>query len=157
MKADGSNARPISAEDSQGIDPTWSPDGDQVAFASNRGGSTQLYTINSDGTKVHQVTRGIKGMGGRSSWSPDGELLAFYAGPDGDRNIYTIGVDGKNLTQLTTGGDNLGPSFSPDGEWIAFTSFRDGNNEIYVMRSDGTEQTRMTGDSRSDWQPRWGQ
>lgn len=95
-------------------------------------------------------------MGGRVSWSPDGELLAFYAGPNGDRNIYIIDVDGKNLTQLTNGGDNLGPSFSPDGEWIAFTSFRDGNNEIYVMRTDGSEQTRMTGDSRPDWQPRWG-
>jgi tol-pal system beta propeller repeat protein TolB len=153
MNADGSDPHPITFKDD--IDPTWSPDGSMIAFASNRSGQRQLYVANANGKKVNQVTD-LNNMGGRSSWSPDGTKLVFYRGPVGDRNIYVINIDGSGLERLTNGGDNLGPSWSPDGQWIAFTSFRDGNNEIYIVRPDGSNEIRMTNNFISDWQPRWG-
>jgi Tol biopolymer transport system component len=153
MKPDGDNPRPLTFRDD--IDPTWSPDGSMIAFASSRNGERQLYVANADGSNVRQVTD-LNNMGGRSTWSPDGTRLAFYRGPFEDRNIYIINIDGTGLVRLTDGGDNLGPSWSPDGNWIAFTSFRDGNNEIYIIRPDGTGLTRLTNTSISDWQPRWG-
>jgi tol-pal system beta propeller repeat protein TolB len=153
MKPDGDNPHRISDRDD--IDPTWSPDGSMIAFASSRVGDRQLFVMNADGSNVQQVTN-LDNMGGRSTWSPDGTKLAFYRGPAGDHNIYVINVDGTGLVQLTNGGDNLGPSWSPDGNWIAFTSFRDGNNEIYVIHPDGTGVTRVTNNPISDWQPRWG-
>ena len=153
MNLDGSDPRPITFKDD--IDPTWSPDGSMIAFASNRSGQRQLYTANANGKNVNQVTD-LNNMGGRSSWSPDGTKLAFYRGPEGDHNIYIINIDGTGLQRLTNGGDNLGPSWSPDGNWIAFTSFRDGNNEIYIVRPDGSRETRLTNSPISDWQPRWG-
>lgn len=153
MKPDGDNPRPLTDRDD--IDPTWSPDGSMIAFASSRNGQRQLFVMNSDGSNIRQVTN-LNNMGGRSTWSPDGTRLAFYRGPAGDHNIYIINVDGTGLVQLTNGGDNLGPSWSPDGNWIAFTSFRDGNNEIYLIHPDGTGLTRLTNNSISDWQPRWG-
>ncbi|MEW6086350.1 MAG: DUF5050 domain-containing protein [Chloroflexota bacterium] len=153
MKPDGENPRPLTNRDD--IDPTWSPDGSMIAFASSRKGQRQLFVMNADGSNIQQVTD-LNNMGGRSTWSPDGTRLAFYRGPFGDRNIYIINVDGTGLVQLTNGGDNLGPSWSPDGNWITFTSFRDGNNEIYIIHPDGTGLTRLTDNSISDWQPRWG-
>lgn len=153
MKPDGKNPHPITNKDD--IDPTWSPDGSMIAFASSRAGDRQLFVMNTDGSDIRQVTD-MKNMGGRSTWSPDGTRLAFYRGPFGDRNIYIINVDGTGLVRLTNGGDNLGPSWSPDGNWIAFTSFRDGNNEIYIIHPDGTGLTRLTENTISDWQPRWG-
>jgi tol-pal system beta propeller repeat protein TolB len=153
MKPDGKNPHPITNKDD--IDPTWSPDGSKIAFASSRSGARQLFVMNADGSNITQVTN-LSNMGGRSTWSPDGTRLAFYRGPAGDHNIFIINVDGNGLVQLTDGGDNLGPSWSPDGNWIAFTSFRDGNNEIYVIHPDGTGLTRLTVNSISDWQPRWG-
>ncbi|MBI3152527.1 MAG: PD40 domain-containing protein [Chloroflexi bacterium] len=153
MKPDGSNPHAITFSDD--IDPTWSPDGSMIAFASSRTGTRQLFVMNADGSNIRQVTD-LKDMGGRSSWSPDGTKLAFYAGPAGDHDLYIINVDGTNLVQITDGGDNLGPSWSPDGNWIAFASFRDGNNEIYIIHPDGTGVTRLTSDPISDWQPRWG-
>ena len=108
----------------------------RIAFASKRDGSVQLYTINANGENLRRVTRGVSGIGGRSSIGRRmGIRWFFMPGPPGDRDIYLIGVDGKGLRQMTDGGDNLGPSFSPDGQWIAFTSYRDGNNEIYIMRT----------------------
>lgn len=153
MNPDGSDPRAITFKDD--IDPTWSPDGSKIAFASNRSGQRQLYVANANGKQVEQVTD-LNNMGGRSTWSPDGTKLAFYRGPEGDHDIYVIDVDGSGLQRLTNGGDNLGPSWSPDGEWIAFTSFRDGNNEIYIVRPDGSRETRLTNNFISDWQPRWG-
>jgi len=153
MKPDGKNPHPITYRDD--IDPTWSPDGSMIAFASSRLGARQLFIMNADGSNVTQVTD-LKEMGGRSAWSPDGTRLAFYRGPAGDHDIYVINTDRTGLERLTDGGDNLGPSWSPDGNWITFTSFRDGNNEIYVMHPDGTRLTRLTNTSISDWQPRWG-
>lgn len=153
MKPDGDNPRPLTNRDD--IDPTWSPDGSMIAFASSRSGQRQLFVMNADGSNIRQVTD-LNNMGGRSTWSPNGTQLAFYRGPAGDHNIYIINIDGTGLTQLTNGGDNLGPSWSPDGNWIAFTSFRDGNNEIYIIHPDGTGLTRLTNNSISDWQPRWG-
>ena len=153
MKPDGENPRPLTFRDD--IDPTWSPDGSMIAFASSRNGQRQLYVMDADGSNIRQVTD-LNDMGGRSTWSPDGTQLAFYRGPAGDHNIYIINIDGTGLVQLTNGGDNLGPSWSPDGNWIAFTSFHDGNNEIYIIRPDGTGLTRLTNTNISDWKPRWG-
>lgn len=153
MRLDGKN--PHALTDRDDIDPTWSPDGAMIAFASSRAGDRQLFVMNADGTNIRQVTN-LDAMGGRSSFSPDGLRLAFYRGPAGDHNIYVINTDGTGLVQLTDGGDNLGPSWSPDGNWIAFTSFRDGNNEIYSIHPDGTGLTRLTNSPISDWQPRWG-
>jgi tol-pal system beta propeller repeat protein TolB len=153
MRADGNNPHPLTTRDD--IDPTWSPDGSMIAFASNRSGNRQLYVMNYDGSDIRQVTD-LNNLGGRSTWSPDGTKLAFYRGPAGDRNIFIVNVDGSGVTRLTSGGDNLGPSWSPDGNWIAFTSFRDGNNEIYIIHPDGTGLTRLTDSPISDWQPRWG-
>lgn len=153
IKPNGDN--PHSLTDRDDIDPTWSPDGSMIAFASSRAGMRQLFVMNADGSNIRQVTN-LDNMGGRSTWSPDGTRLAFYRGPAGDHNIYIINIDGTGLVQLTNGGDNLGPSWSPDGNWIAFTSFRDGNNEIYLIHPDGTNITRLTDSPISDWQPRWG-
>jgi tol-pal system beta propeller repeat protein TolB len=153
IKPNGNAPRAITTKND--IDPTWSPDGSMIAFASSRQGKRQLFVMNADGSKIRQVTN-LEDMGGRSTWSADGKKLAFYAGPAGDHNIYTINIDGTGLAQLTHSGDNLGPSWSPDGNWIAFTSFRDGNNEIYIMRPDGTNPTRLTNNLTSEWQPRWG-
>jgi tol-pal system beta propeller repeat protein TolB len=153
MDANGENPRAITFRDD--IDPTWSPDGSMIAFASSRSGKRQLYVMNANGKNVRQVTD-LNNMGGRSTWSPDGTKLAFYRGVTGDHDIYVINVDGTGMERLTNGGDNLGPSWSPDGEWIAFTSFRDGNNEIYIVHLDGRGETRLTNSPISDWQPRWG-
>ena len=153
MRPDGKNPHAITNRDD--IDPTWSPNGAMIAFASSRDGRRQLFVMDKDGSEVRQVTD-LSDMGGRSTWSPDGTKLAFYRGPAGDHDIYVINIDGTGLQRLTDGGDNLGPTWSPDGNWIAFTSFRDGNNEIYIMHPDGSGVRRLTNSSTSDWQPRWG-
>ena len=159
MNRDGNELIVLTDFDANSVDAVWSPDGQQIAFASDmgtNGGGMAHYIINIDGSDLRKITTDVKQIGGRSDWSPDGRWLTFYAGPDDDRDIYIVAIDGSAIYQLTDGGGNLAPSFSPDGDWITFTSYRDGDAEIFIMRLDGSELRQLTFNGYPDWQPRWG-
>jgi dipeptidyl aminopeptidase/acylaminoacyl peptidase len=144
-----------------GWDPTWSPDGKQILFASGPEGDVQLFIVNRNGRGLHQVTN-LPAIRGRSDWSPDGQWVVTYSGPAWNRELYIMNADGSNVRQLTpSGGNSQGPSFSPDGKWVAFTAYFDryGDDhgcEIYVIRTDGTDLRRLTNNDYCDYQPRWG-
>ena len=162
MNRDGSNPHQIySSPNGDALDPTWSPDGTRVLFASGIGDNTkQLYTIASTGTDLQIVSNEFTTRG-RSDWSPLGHKIASYTGGPWQREIYMMNTDGSELQQVISDGSPLAPSFSPDGGWIAFTGyldhFREANGcEIYILRlSDNTLQ-RLTDNDYCDYQPRWG-
>jgi len=144
-----------------GWDPTWSPDGKQILFASSSQGAVQLFVVNQSGKGLRQVTN-LPAIRGRSDWSTDGQLITTYSGPSWNREIYVMNADGSNVRQLTpTGGNSQGPSFSPDGQWVTFTAYFDkyGDDhgcEIYIIRIDGSNLRRLTNNDYCDYQPRWG-
>ena len=143
-----------------GWDPTWSPDGTQILFASDMGGAVQLYTVKVAGSDAHRITD-LPAIRGRSDWSPLG-MITTYSGAAWHREIYIMQADGSGVRQVTpSGGNSQGPSFSPDGLWIAFTAYFDHLNdihgcEIYIIRTDGTDLRRLTDNEYCDYQPRWG-
>jgi Tol biopolymer transport system component len=145
-----------------GWDPTWSPDGGQILFASyDQNKAIQLFTVNLDGTHLRQITQ-MKNLRGRSDWSPDGKWAVTYSGEPWGRELFTLPIDGGEPRQLSpTGGNSQGPSISPDGKWVVFTAYfgdigNDDGCEIYIIRTDGTQLTRLTENTFCDWQPRWG-
>ena len=144
-----------------GWDPTWSPDGNVILFASDRDGAVQLFTVGTDGSKLHRVTN-LPAIRGRSDWSPDGQYIVTYSGESWHRELYIMNADGSNVRQLTpSGGNSQGPSFSPDGRWVVFTAYfanygDDHGCEIYIIRIDGTDLRRLTNNDYCDYQPRWG-
>lgn len=144
-----------------GWDPTWSPDGRQVLFASDARGSVQLYAVRLDGRELRAISN-LPAIRGRNDWSPDGNSIVTYSGPAWGRELFIMNADGSNVRQLTpSGGNSQGPSFSPDGKWVAFTAYFDNYGddhgcEIYVIRVDGTDLRRLTNNTYCDYQPRWG-
>jgi TolB protein len=159
MDRDGSHPSRVFKGD--GWDPSWSPDGKQILFASDRDGATQLYVGNADGSQVHKVSD-LPSIRGRSDWSPQ-NLIATYSGDAWAREVFVMDLDGSNKHRVSPkGGNSQGPSFSPDGQWIAFTAYYDhfsdiNGCEIYIMRSDGSDLRRLTDNDYCDYQPRWGQ
>ena len=145
----------------QGWDPTWSPDGKRILFASDSRGLVQLYTVKLDGKNLTAITN-LPAIRGRSDWSADGNYIVTYSGPAWNRELFLMNADGSASHQLTpSGGNSQGPSFSPDGKWVAFTAYFDkyGDDhgcEIYVIRIDGTDLRRLTNNDYCDYQPRWG-
>jgi TolB protein len=144
-----------------GWDTTWSPDGKRILFASDRDGTTQLYTVNLQGRQLTRITN-LPAIRGRSDWSPDGRYIVTYSGEAWNREVYIMDADGSNARQLTpSGGNSQGPAFSPDGQWVVFTAYFDhpGDDhgcEIYIIRIDGSDLRRLTNNDYCDYQPRWG-
>lgn len=147
---------------SPGWDPTWSPDGTQILFASyDQSNAIQLFVVNQDGSGITQVTQ-MPRLRGRSDWSQQGNWAVTYSGEPWGRELFIVPMNGDDPYQLTpSGGNSQGPSISPDGRWVVFTAYygdigNDDGCEIYKIRTDGTQLTRLTENEYCDWQPRWG-
>jgi WD40-like Beta Propeller Repeat len=127
----------------------------KIAFHSNRGGDSDIFTMNANGTTLVNVSN-HPALEFEPAWSPDGTRIAFTSDRDGDTEIYVMNADGTGQTRLTNspGIDDLA-AWSPDGTKIAFRSQRDGDGEIYVMNADGTGVTRLTNSLYSDTFPSW--
>jgi TolB protein len=158
MDRDGSNPRRVFQGD--GWDPTWSPDGRKILFASDRDGPIELYIGDADGGNVYKISS-LPSVRGRSDWSSQ-DLISTYSGDAWAREIYVMNADGSNARRVSPkGGNGQGPSFSPDGGWIAFTAYYDNFEdingcEIYKVRLDGSGIARLTNNDYCDYQPRWG-
>ena len=160
----------LTDNDDDDWDPAWSPDGQRIAFVSNRDeradqripfgpnldGDNDISVMNADGSGVTQLTQNDDVLDWQPAWSPDGQRIAFVSDRDGDSEIYVMNADGSDVTQLSQNGRWDGdPAWSPDGQRIAFVSDRDGDSEIYVMNADGSDVTRLTHDGGGDpaWSP----
>jgi len=155
----GAGATRISAERSGDSQPSWSPDGERLAFRNNsRSGRPTIYWMFRDGTfagggaNPDTVTRDVDA--GYPAWSPDGQFITFMVGT----NVWIAGWDqlGFGALQLTTSGPNADPAWSPDSQWIVFESWRDAaQHDIYRMTFTGSQVTRLTNDPALDYQPAW--
>jgi len=140
---------------SRGIDvsATISPDGEKIAFVSDRGGTPQIYIINLSDYNITRMT--FEGSYNTSPvWSPSGEI-AFVGRYSGKNQIFLINPDGSSPRRLTEQGNNEEPTFSPDGRFIAFSSDRDGERAIYIMRKDGDGQKRISPRGLPSIYPSW--
>lgn len=122
MDADGLNQKKLT---DHGIDPAWSPDNRQIAFASNReGGIFQIYAMIADGSNVKRLTR-EKGEAANPAWAPDGEAIAYSAPSEADRRaLFLMLKDGSEPRRLAFSKhqDFCFPAWSLDGKYLAFTS-----------------------------------
>ena len=127
--------------------PQIAPDGQRIAFASNRTGSFELWTSHFDGSNLMRLTAFGGPFVGMPRWSPDGNMLAFDARVDDRAAIHVIDAEGGLPTRLTGGpADHLAPSWSRDGRWIYFASNRTGAWQIWKKPATGGDAVQVTRD-----------
>ena len=99
MNADGS--APTNLTNSPSLDggPDWSPDGQKLAFASDRVGGREIYVTNADGSGQTSLTFNASAVD--PARSPDGTKIAFDSSRSGNREIYVMNADGSNQTPIT--------------------------------------------------------
>ncbi len=137
--------------------PVWSPDGQHIAFVSDREGDEDIFLMAPDGLTVTRLTRS-EGRDTSPNWSPDGSRIVFVSERDGNFEIYLMNADGSNPVRLTNNGSyEWSPTWSPDGKLLAFTSTRDHYTtyNIYIMEPDGSNLKQLTFDTANDIIPRW--
>ena len=135
--------------------PVWSPDGEWIAFLSDRHGKVELYRMRWGGGEVTRLAPNLTAYRPRWAW-PDGERLAFFSDDSGIFDVFVVDVEGKTLVNVTK--DPVGTDafvWSSDGAEIAFRSDRDGNSEIYAVRADGANLRNVTNHPANDTGPIW--
>ena len=112
--SDGSDVQKIDLPDKgYVIDPTWSPNGQLVAFSWRRPtGNYDIYAMDVVSHQLVELTRD-SGRNERPSWAPDGRHLVFESTRNGTRQIWSMLADGSQPRQLTYQGQNESPNWSP--------------------------------------------
>ncbi len=161
----------LSAEKDAGelnIGPVVSPDGQYVAFLSER----DIFAINlfvAD-AETGEVIKSLKSpsadphmdalrfINSAGSWSPDGKNLAFVTFAEGDNEISVLDVESREIVRrFSVAGVSAitNPAWSPDGRSIAFAGLDGGISDLYVLNLDTEAVRQLTNDRFADLQPAW--
>lgn len=155
MNADGTNLQQLTNLERGSTQPSWSPDGQQIVFASGRNGSAHtpaLWVMDADGGNPH-LLHSYTGssfplLGSKPRWSPDGGKIVYdrYDGFQMDIYVYDM-ASGERKKITDHDADDTYPTWSPDGHRIIFRSDRDYddfNHDLYLVNVDGSGLTRLT-------------
>lgn len=159
----------LTSEEGDDTRPVWSPDGDRIAWVTDRTGNWTIWVMDADGGNKMQLTSSDK-ISGWPCWSPDGKRIVYwswsfpkYIGKlliePGHSDIWVMDPDGSNKVQLTS--DTIlegAPQWSPDGNRILYDAYHlhkylvypspcnyyevvIWNWDLWVMNAEGSNQT----------------
>ena len=155
---DVGDARRVTDKNTDDGWPTWSPNGQRIAFESSSSGNWDIWVINVDGSGLTNLTHSPEDER-YPAWSPNGKKIAFTSKRTGDSEVWVMNADGSKPVNLTQNpARDRYAMWSPDGKRIAFNTGRDGNQEIYVMNADGSKPANVTRapdsiEGLADWSP----
>jgi Tol biopolymer transport system component len=126
-RVDGTQSRRLTDDAHRDRGPAWSPDGQRIAFYSDRGGSYQLWIIRADGSGLEQATAIENGTANFPIWSPDGKRIALSIIPTGGQVIDTGALPAapKPLPRVGEGLAFWPLSWSRDGRRLGGIVVRD--------------------------------
>ena len=156
MDADGGNPVNLTNDPEYNRQPTWSPDGQRIAFARSLSfpdPDWDIWVIDANGGNLVQLTQGPS-EDRDPAWSPDGQRIAYAS----DWDIWVMDADGSNPVNLATDFNrDFSPAWSPNGQRIAYASVPDSPSraDIWVMDANGKNPVNLTASSESEFAPSW--
>ncbi|MET0650386.1 MAG: di-heme oxidoredictase family protein [Pyrinomonadaceae bacterium] len=154
MGFDGGQYGAVGNTPVDGFFPSFSPDGAQIVFQRTVGGSSNIFSMNVDGTELQQLT--TSGQDASPAWAPNGTKIAFASRRTGRWQIFLMNIDGTSQTNISNSSANdTRPGWSPNGSSIAFTRapLVPGVGKIWKMTATGGSQTQVTTGPGNDDRP----
>ena len=142
--ADGFNPQAVVGSPEPLLSPSWSPDGQKLAYVSFEKGNSAIYVQNVSTGQRELVSSG-KGINGAPAFSPDGRYMALTLSASGNPEIYVRDLATGQKRQLTQHwAIDTEATWSPDSKWLYFTSDRGGKPQIYKIPVTGGNPSRVT-------------
>ena len=149
----GGQAKRLTGGNAWDMQPRFSPDGEWIAFASDRAGGDNIWIIRRDGSGARQVTKEDFRLVNSPAWTPDGEYIAARKHFTSQRSLgageiwlyHRSGGAGVQMTKRPNDQKDAGePAFSPDGKYLYYSQDttpgaifeynKDPNDQIYVVQ-----------------------
>jgi serine/threonine protein kinase len=168
LRVGGSNPANLTADHvGDDYDPAMSPDGERIAFVSERDGGG-IFIMGATG----ESPRRISDVGYDPAWSPDGGSIVYTTervtnpyGRTGYGLLWVVDLTTGERRRLDTSGpdgdmngnsaDAVEPAWSPDGKRIAYWAVNSGRRDIFSIAAEGGDRVALTDDVFSDWNPFW--
>ena len=128
------------------ISPSWSPNGNQLAYVSFESRKPVVYVHDVD-TGKRRLVANFKGSNSAPAWSPDGKTLALTLSRDGGSQLFLLDVGNSSAEPrrlATSTAIDTEPVFTADGRLIYFVSDRGGSPQIYKIPASGGNAERIT-------------
>lgn len=165
VNPDGTGLKRVTKGHVGNSQPAWSPDRQQIAFASTRitGTSFGLYVMSANGQNIRQIMSCLPSCT-FPSWSPDGTGIAFLQGIASNPHMLRVQslVDGVPQGPPSVLAENVTesgrPRWSPDNSEIAVVAEGDdGQTDVYAVPAGGGEPRRITNTAAKELLPSWAQ
>ncbi len=118
------------------VQPVWSPDGKRLAYASDRGGTYNIYVTDAEGTGKEELLFRSDFSKFAQDWSSDGQSLLYASfTPNRTFDLWVLPMvgDRKPFLFLQTHSAQVTAHFSPNGHWIIYSSNESGSYGVYVQ------------------------
>ncbi len=145
--------------------PSISPQGDKIAFISNRNYYFDVLIMNAiDGTIIKRLIKGNRSADFEQlnvvtpglSWSPDESKIALSAKADGNDIIYIIDINSEDKETIPVKLDGIKSlSWSPNGKYLAFIGHTPYESDIYLYNFEAKKFSNLTKDTFTDNDPAW--
>lgn len=133
---------------------TWSPDGKEIYFTSDRSGGPQIYKVSAGGGNAERVT--FEGSyNARPRLSPDGTKLALVHLDRGNYRIGVLDMRSKQLLIVSTGNQDESPSFAPNSDALIYATRQGRNGVLETVTADGLVRSRLAAGQSDVREPVW--
>jgi TolB protein len=133
---------------------TWSPDGREIYFTSDRSGGPQIYKVGVAGGDSERVT--FEGSyNARPRLSPDGTKLALVHLDRGNYRIGVLNMATRQLLVVSTGNQDESPSFAPNSDALIYATRQGRNGVLETVTADGLVRSRLASGQSDVREPVW--
>lgn len=149
LNLDTNEQKQLTADPSVDWMPTFSPDGNQIAFVSDRSGTDSVWIMNRDGGEARKLVDNAWDP----AWSPDGASLAFRSLDRDKPGVAVVSVSGGKPVVVAPKATN--PTWSPDGRRLCVVSRSGTREELELVNADGSRPVSLPQLGQSPRSPRW--